>query len=201
MFLFLFVHAAMLAIILAVATADTLRMKIVVEKDSPYIKTRSDQTNGTIKFLLDTGTPYTVIAKDLLIPDAIIYGQSLEVMNANLDDGTVKTYGKVDIVFPREFGSIELLAVNVMDRSNVGGEDGLFGFDLIDKFQMEINIHEKDIVYTVEKGQRPAQRSAELNGRQLVKQLSRHSSRKLLKTYSRKLSDYYTASEYESEAE
>lgn len=186
----------MLAII-AVATADTLRMKIVVQNDSPYIKTRSNQTNGPIKFLLDTGTPHTVIAKDLLLPDALTYGQSVEVMNSNPDEGVVKTYGKVDIVFPREFGSIELLAVNVMDRSNIGGEDGLFGFDLIDKFQMEINIPERDIVYTVEMGQ--SQRSTGINGPELVKQLSRQSSKKLLKTLSRKLSDYYTVSESESE--
>lgn len=165
----------MLAIIMVV-TAETRRMRMLVEDRVPYITVASNQTEQEIKFLFDTGSVSTIIAKDLLHPDASIYGASVNFTDSNLEDGTVESHGMVNIVFPQVFGST-VVTVHVMDRAQVGGEDGIFGFDLMKNFQMDINIYGKYIDYIVNEGQAIVHHSAGLNEPR---------SRKSFKTLSRK---------------
>ncbi|XP_031621142.1 uncharacterized protein LOC116339422 [Contarinia nasturtii] len=183
---------AILAVI-SVSVADTRRMRVLVENESPYIMTRSNQTNRPVKFLFDTGASSTFIAKDLLKPNVNIYGQPVRSASCNLDDTPVVTYGMADIFFPRDFDSLKI-TVNVMDRALIGGEDGLFGFDLMEAFQMIINIPENYIDYEVGEVQR---NTSVLTGRRLERQLSRQSSKNLLKNLSRTLSEYYSLSDSE----
>ncbi|XP_031621143.1 uncharacterized protein LOC116339423 [Contarinia nasturtii] len=138
---------AMLAVV-SIAVAETRRMRLLVENNTPYIMAKTNQTNRQVKFLVDTGAMSSVIAGDMLKSTAILYGEPITFLGNNNDGTEFSTNGMVDIVLPRDLGSLTL-PVCVMNRNNLGGNDGILGLDIILRYYMTINIPSRYIQYFV----------------------------------------------------
>lgn len=123
-------------------------MDIIIENRAIYAIFRTNATIRPIKLLVDTGAMITVVASDLMKPEAIVKNDSKNLCGITGTEIQVKTCGTthVAILSSKLKDNAVNIKMHLFDRKYLVNGDGYLGFDFMHQLRTMIDIANKKLV-------------------------------------------------------